>query len=579
MLRYSFSGKLVLFVFLGGVLISACGGTAGDLTPTTSVGDMPAAQTPGQQATPVSAEGTPESSGAYQVATFIFPEDYDTFNPLLTRMWVSTISHQLWNCWAWDFDEVNNPRPVLVQEIPSAENGGISADGTVITMKLRPDIVWSDGEPITAADFVFTYQMAVSPNNVVASRYPYSAISGVEAPDPNTVLVRFQKPFAAWLSTLWHGLLPAHVLRPVFESVGNLNNADWNRAPSVGCGPFVYSNREVGSFTRFIANDRYWLGRPQIDEVIVRIMPDENMSAAALKAGNGDLAALVPFSAVPDLTSGGIDVRSVPSGYHEVWYFYLSPENGHPALQDVRVRRAIALALDRQTIVRDLLLGQTEPAITYWDETPFSLPGLQPWPYDPALANQLLDEAGWVDTNGNGVRDRNGMELILAHGTTTRELRQQAQAVFAEQLAQVGIQLDLFNFDLNYLLAGYSQGGAAASGQLDIFEFAAQTAYPDPDTSEWLCSEIPSLDNPNGLNWTRVCDSELDGLFQRQLEQIDFAQRQASFHEISRIIYEQVYMLGIWRDPDLWGLNPRLQNVRLSGVTPFFNVVEWDLNP
>jgi peptide/nickel transport system substrate-binding protein len=197
-------------------------------------------------------------------------------------MWFSSITQQIWNCWAWDFDDQNNPRPVLVKEMPSEENGGISPDGRVITLKLRDDIVWSDGKPITSEDFVFTYEMTMNPKNTVASTHPYDKLEKVEAPDARTVVMTFKEPFAAWQATLWRGLLPAHILRPVFEKEGTIDNAGWNRAPTVGCGPFVFKEWESGSFIRFVANDNYWLGRPKIDEIFIRIVPDDASQVQSL---------------------------------------------------------------------------------------------------------------------------------------------------------------------------------------------------------------------------------------------------------------------------------------------------------
>ncbi len=101
---------------------------------------------------------------------------------------------------------------------------------------------------------------------------------------------------------------------------------------------------------------------------------------------------------------------------------------------------------------------------------------------------------------------------------------------------------------------------------------------PDPDTADWLCSEIPSDENPTGVNWQAVCDEELDGLFKLQATQVNPTERQQTFHKITRLVYEKVYWLGVWEDPDIWAVGPRLKNVRLSGATPFFNIVEWELN-
>lgn len=556
---------LVAATVIAALLLAGCKPAVTPTTPPPAVTQPPA---------PTAA---PTQPSARKVATFIWTQEPDVLNPLYTNMWFSSITQQIWNCWAWDFDDQNNPHPVLVKEMPGEENGGISPDGRVITLKLRDDIVWSDGTPITSEDFVFTYEMTMSPKNTVASTFPYDKLEKVEAPDAQTVVMTFKEPFAAWQATLWHGLLPAHILRPVFEKEGTIDAAEWNRAPTVGCGPFVFKEWESGSFIRFVANEKYWLGRPKMDEIFIRIVPDDASQVAALKAGDGDLGTFIAYSDIPTLEQAGVQMVKVFSGYNEGWYFYLHPEKGHPALKDVRVRQAIALAFDRFSICKDLLLGLTRPPATYWANTPWQDPTLEPWPYDPERAKQLLDEAGWKDTNGDGVRDKDGVELVLTLGTTTREIRRDVQAVAQQQLAQVGIKLELANADSDIFFGSYGEGGPCATGQYDIFEYSTVTNYPDPDTADWLCGEIPSDENPAGVNWQAVCDEELDGLFQLQATQVDPAERQQTFHKITRLIYEKVYWLGVWEDPDIWAVGPRLKNVRLSGATPFFNIVEWDL--
>ncbi|MGQ9709050.1 MAG: ABC transporter substrate-binding protein [Anaerolineae bacterium] len=557
---------LAAAVVIAALVLTACKPAVTPTTPPPAVTQPPAPTVP------------PTSPPARKVATFIWTQEPDVLNPLYTNMWFSSITQQIWNCWAWDFDDQNNPHPVLVKEMPSTENGGISPDGRVITLKLRDDIVWSDGTPITSEDFVFTYEMTMNPKNTVASTFPYDKLEKVEAPDAQTVVMTFKEPFAAWQATLWHGLLPAHILRPVFEKEGTIDTAEWNRAPTVGCGPFVFTEWESGSFIRFVANEKYWLGRPKMDEIFIRIVPDDASQVAALKAGDGDLGTFIAYSDIPTLEQAGVQMVKVFSGYNEGWYFYLHPEKGHPALKDVRVRQAIALAFDRFSICKDLLLGLTKPPATYWANTPWQDPTLEPWPYDPERAKQLLDEAGWKDTNGDGVRDKDGVELVLTLGTTTREIRRDVQAVAQQQLAQVGIKLELANADSDVFFGSYGEGGPCATGQYDVFEYSAVTNYPDPDTADWLCREIPSDENPSGVNWQSVCDEELDGLFQLQATQVDPAERQQTFHKITRLIYEKVYWLGVWEDPDIWAVGPRLKNVRLSGATPFFNIVEWDLS-
>jgi peptide/nickel transport system substrate-binding protein len=576
--------KWFVFLVAFGLVLAACAQPQQptEAPPTAAVEQPTEVVGAPTEAPPQPTEAPPqptEAPAGPKVATFIFTQEPDTLNPLYTNMWFSSITQQIWNCWAWDFDDENNPHPVLVSEIPSVENGGISADGKVITLKLRDDLVWSDGEPLTAEDFKFTYEMTINPANTVASTYPYDLVQSLETPDERTVVLTFNEPFAPWLGLLWHGILPAHILQPVFEADGTIDNAEWNRAPTVGCGPYVFQEWESGSFARFVANENYWLGKPKIDEIFIRFVPDDASQIAALKAGDGDLGTFFAYPDVPGLEQAGIQILKVYSGYNEVWYFLLRPDKGHPALQDVRVRQAIALAFDRFSLVEDLLLGLTKPAVSMWDNMPYVDPTLEPWPYDPERAKQLLDEAGWIDTNGDGVRDKDGTELVLTYGTTTREVRVDTQAVAQQQLAEVGIKVELLNYDSDIYFKGYGEGGPAATGELDIFEYSTTPNFPDPDTADFLCREIPSDENPVGVNWAGVCDPELDQLFQLQATQVDFNERQQTFYKISRLIYEKVYLLGIWQDPDLWGISGRLSNVKISGATPFFNIMEWELNP
>ncbi|CUS05207.2 putative Extracellular solute-binding protein family 5 [Candidatus Promineifilum breve] len=574
--------------------LAACTAGGGQTTEQPSATEEPAVEEPvteeeapaeepaaeEEAATEEPAAEEPAAEGDRKIATFIWTQEFDTLSPLYTGMWFTTTTYGLWNVWAWHFDEESNPIPVLVTEMPSAENGGISEDGRTITMTLRDDIVWSDGTPVTSEDFVFTYEMSIDPANTVGSTYPYDSVASMEAPDPQTVVINFAEPFAPWLATLWHYVLPAHVLRPVFEADGTLDEAEWNLAPTVGVGPYRFEEWESGSFARFVRNEN-WHGEPAIiDEIFFRFVPDDASQVAALQNGEGDLGTFIAYSDVPTLTDAGIGIVTQPSGYNEGWFLILGDEDvpGHPAMQDVRVRQAIAMALDRETLNQDLLLGLTNVPDTVWASLPaYVSPDIEPWPYDPAAANALLDEAGWVDSNGDGTRDKDGEELVLVHGTTTREIRQDAQAVAQQQLAEVGITLELASFDSNVFFASFAEGGPPYTGELDIAEWSDAPSFPDPDHYYWDCAQIPTDEAPDGGNFQRICDEELDALFTLQRTQTNVEERQATFHQISKLMHDQVYWLGMWEDPDVWAVSPRLTNVRFSGATPLFSVAEWDI--
>lgn len=543
----------------------------------------PAAEAPAVEAPAVEepaaeepAAEEPAPAAGRKVATFIFTQEFDTLNPMYSGMWFVYITYDLWNAPAWVFDKDNEPTPNIVTEMPSEDNGGITDEGRTITMNLRDDIQWSDGTPITANDFVFTYEMVMDPGNIVQSTYPYDQLIDVTAPDDQTVVMTFADPFAPWL-TLWRYLLPEHVLRPVFDAEGTLDTAAWNLAPTVSAGPYVFEEWESGSFARFVRNDNYYNDLPLIDEIFIRFVPDDASQTAALVTGGGDLGTFIPYSDVPTLENAGVNVISVPSGYNEGWFFFFG-EDGHPALQDVNVRKAIAMAFDRAALSEDLLLGLTEPAATLWDNMPYVDPAIEPFPYDPDEANRLLDEAGWVDSNGDGTRDKDGVELVLVHGTTIREIRQDAQAVAQQQLAEVGVGLEIQSYDADIFFGGYADDGPAATGQLDIFEWSDGPAvYPDPDHYYWYCSEIPTADYPDGSNWQYLCDETLENLFTLQATQTDFAERQQTFYEITRYMFDNVIWLGLWHDPDIWALSGRLTNVEMSGASPFYSIAQWDL--
>ena len=516
-----------------------------------------------------------------KVVTIIFPQEFDVLGPLYTDMWFAWATWQLYLAWAWEFDENNEPFPKLVTEIPSTDNGGITADGTVITMHLRNDIKWSDNAPITADDFIFTWEMAVSPQNTVSSAYPYDNISSVTAPDPLTVVITFTQPFAPWLASLWHGILPAHILRQVYEAEGTIDNADWLKNPTVGCGPYNFVEWESGSFARFVRNENYWGTPAKIDEIFIRFVPEAQKEA--LQAGDADLGTYISYSDVPALEASGLQIVTEPNGYNEGLFFLVdtSGKLGNPGLRDVNVRSAIAMAIDREAINRDLHFGLTNVPASFWDALPYyNNPALVNYPYDPEQAKALLDAAGWIDSNGDGMREKDGVELELSYGTSISKDRQDTQAVIQQDLLAVGIKVALQSLDADIFLATYGEGGPAATGQIDIMEWSDGPVFPDADIYYWLCSEIPSNDYPQGSNWFYTCDQELNDLIALQATQVDAAARQQTITQINQLFYDKVYWLGLWQDPDIYAVGPRLQGVKFSGVTPFFNVADWEIvNP
>lgn len=568
-MRASWIYKVLALLVVASFLLSACGAEPTEPPPE-----------PGATVAPTD---IPEPAEPKTV-TVTFFEEPDSLNPWYTEMWFAGVAVDLYLVGLWAFDDNQEISLEMAAEFPTVENGGISEDGTVITILLREDAVWSDGEPVTAHDFVFTYDMIMADGNAVQSRYPYDTfVESVTAVDEYTLEIVMTEPYVAWATSFFRYVMPRHVLEPVYEAEGTIDNADWNRNPTVGNGAFVLSEWAAASHLIFAANENYWRGRPTVDQIFIRVVPDDEAQMAAIQTGETDIGVYLSAADYPDIEAlANVDMVGVSSGFVESWFFNLDPETGHEALQDPMVRRALAMAVDRQQVIDELFYGLYRIPPVFWYDTPYENPDIEPWPYDPATAVALLEEAGWTDSNGDGTRDRDGVELVLRYSTTAgNELREATQVVVQQMMADIGVGIEILNYSYDTLWNSYADDGPIATGQYDFAEWSTCSwDYPDPNTPEWLCREIPSDENPEGANWYGVCYPELDELFDRQAVTVDQQERIEIFYEIAEIMHEEMFWMGVRTDPDLWSINARLENVRISGVDPFWNAYEWDVvNP
>lgn len=515
-----------------------------------------------------------------KVITVSYTQEPLTLNPLYMTQWFASNLSDMLLTPPWFIDDQQQAVPVQVTEIPSAENGGINADGTVLTMKLRDDMKWSDGEPITSKDYVFTYEMLMSDKNTVASRSPWDTkVKSVTAPDDKTVVVTFNEPFAPWLTSLFTSspAMPEHTLRPVFDKDGTLDNAEWNSTVNPGSGAFKLDKWETGSFLSLVPSDNFWGGKPKVDQVFFRIVADDGTSQnAALEAGDADIGPFLSAADAVELEKKGLVISQVSSGYNEGWYFNVNPKTTNPAMLDVNVRKALVMAFNREKIVHDLLFDKTRVAVSYWDGSIYTRPDPKPYPYDPEAAAKLLDDAGWKDTNGDGTRDKDGTELVLRFISSQRQIRKDVQAVVQQDFAKLGIKVETSNYD-NFF-DSYGAGGPMATGQYEIGEYSSASLFPDPHTLDFLCSEIPSDEKPEGSNWSGYCNKDVDNLFQEELKTTDHDARVKLFQEIDQKLNDDVIWTGVWYDADLWATTKRVENAKYSGADPFWNAINWDVS-
>ena len=560
--------RISIFVLVFGLLLAACGPAA--------VKEQPATTSSPTEIVPTAVKEQPTEKPTQppepKIATIGFLREWTSLNPMYDPSWYSKVTQQIWNCDPWVNNEKGEMVPVLVTEIPSLENGGVSADGTTIIVHLRNDIKWSDGVPITADDFVFTWQMFTNPANT-STPFPYNLIKTMEAVDSTTVKISFAKAYIPWRATILRDILPKHVLQPVFDADGTLDKASWNHEPKVGCGPYVFSDWESGSFTHFVRNKNYYDKPAKIDEIYIRIIPDTTAQTTALVNGDILLSPLPPYSELPALSDAKIVIAPVSAGYNEGWFANLS---NNPIMKDVKVRQAVAMCVDRASYVDKVLSGYTYVSTSFWTGTPWEDPSLKPWSYDPGKAKQLLQDDGWTDSNGDGIREKAGVKLELHHVTINDNFRKDYQAVAQQNLADCGIQLDIASYPINDLLAS---GKNSPCAKADFCQWGWAPSYPDGDTNRFLCASIPSDKNPKGRNLFQMCDAHLDELFTAEISELDTSVRLQKFYELSRYMTENVYFLGLYEDSGFTAYSPRLTGVVLAEPNQFYTIAQWDLNP
>lgn len=525
-----------------------------------------------------------------------FSQEPDSLNGLYSSMAFAQWANDLVQASLWDIDDNLEAVPVLVNEVPSVENGGISEDYLTYTITLKEGLLWSDGTPLTTDDLVFTYQMIQDPaNNLIQGGNIADALVAVTAVDELTFTLEFNipKPFpedmagSPGLSTI----LPAHIFRPVYEAEGTIEFAAENQDPTVFSGPYVISDWRRGEQITFDANPNYVAGAPSIGRIVMRFFPDTDSQYAALAAGQLDFVPNVSEGDIPRVAASSEDllITSVFGGYIEnIWINTRTEEHpaaGHVALQDVNVRRAIRFALDRDAVTTELLAGATSPTDSIYSRSPFELDTLGVTAHDLDAANALLDEAGWVDSNGDGTRDKDGVELVLRFGSTNAGWRNNIQAVFQQQLAEAGIGTVLSAYPASEFFGTWANNGINAVGDYDLSLYANNTALTNPanvTVAEALaCAQIPSDENQGGQNFTGFCSEALDAASNVTLTSLDAAERLAAAHEIQEIVASELPIITIFPRGDNYVYNTTrfTSEIRIgSGVgNLWFDIMNWEL--
>lgn len=497
-------------------------------------------------------------------------DEPDTLFQFASRQFPSFYSNLLMSVPLVRVGPNNELRPGLATDVPSVANGGISADGKTITVKLRKEAVWEDGTPVTSKDVAFTWQALTAKGSAATSTLGWDRIAAVETPDDQTAIFRLSQLYPPFVSVVLAGqyggrLLPEHILK----GVPDIAKSDYARKP-IGNGPYRFVEWVSGDRITLERNPKFWGQKAALDKVVFKISPDRNVLLAQLKSGAIDMVADLTEANAEDLKSSqDVMVMSTPSSALELMNINLNSPTDltkpHPVLGELAVRQAIAYGINRQGLIDGILFGKAKLAVNEQDNTRYFNADLKPYPFDVAKAKSTLDQAGWIMGPG-GVRAKNGVQARLTLTTSSgNAIRESEQVVIQQQLKDLGFDIQIKNYPPQELFAGCAANGIKQGRKFDLLidSFGLPGLDPDP-TSFWRSTQIPDCKTRLfGSNRSGFTTPELDQLLDAQLATSDDAKRTEIIKQIQKIIYDNVAQLPIYDRLNIVAMRSRVQGVAI----------------
>ena len=574
------------------LLLVGCDWFAPSATPTPP-GPTPLPGTPGPSATPGAPAtaaaaggptlppGTPVPQGG--TLTIRLDKDVTTLNPLLVARGPADVDAAAQTVTGLIFSGLTRIDNHLQPQPDLAESWSVAPDGLSVDFKLRPGVLWSDGQPVTPDDVIWSYQTYLQvPVSSTLQVHLHDAVLAIQPSPVASDTVRFwlKKKYAPLLSDVAAAILPRHLLGAIPPD--QMAAAPFSANP-VGSGPFMLSDHKAGQRIVLAANPRYYGGRPHLDAVAFLIAPDPAVAEKALSDGSL-LAAEVPQDTWRDFAAQavaqtGFTLGTAPGSAYYFLAFNL--RQGH-LFADTALRQAVADALDKTRLVRDATDGAGLPI--WSDVSPAS------WAYDtqvshldndPAKAKALLDQAGWAP-GADGIRQKNGQKLAFALYVPANDpVRRVAAGRIQGSLATVGISTTVAPADFASVLQARLDPRRTPAFDFDAMLLGWAGGSPDPDDFALFHStQIPTTDNPTGLNFTGFAAAEFDQVSMQARGDYDFATRAALQGRLQEILAQQVPYLFLWADQRFLITSRRIGGPVDPGSPRWlWNVEQWWLGP
>jgi peptide/nickel transport system substrate-binding protein len=433
-----------------------------------------------------------------------------------------------------------------------------SDDGTTVTFVLQDNVKFHDGKPLTSADVKYTFDQLFSTNGAKASAF-YDTVGGekrphilaVETPDEKTVELKIARP--ALKNQLLSNLVPVAII-PIGSEVGTQAS---NTKPPVGTGPYKFVSFDtVQNIVEVEKFNEYWEGAPTIEKIQIKGISDASALQAELKSQIVDLAPGVTNLSPDTIQNLGQDQNLKVEKFNGSNIQYLGFNTEVAPLNNVKVRQAIAYAIDRNRIINDLLLGQATIAHSILPEESWAYTAGTKYEYDPAKARQLLDEAGFRDTDGDGRREMPKISFKVSSGN--QAVNQYTQMI-QSQLVEVGIPVEIDSVEFRTMLSQLQNG----QYQMTTGRWVGGNQDPIFLKDLFASSEIPS-EKRASRNRSRYSNPKVDELLNQALNETDRERARQLFIQAQEIISAEVPMLPLWYPANMVVANKRVENIKVN---------------
>lgn len=446
-----------------------------------------------------------------------------------------------------------------------AEKWDISADQKTITFTLKPNLKWADGKPLTSADVLFTWQAVIDEKNASPYASDYQLVKKAEAPNPLSFKVSYEQAYAPALDS-WAGLqiLPKHLLEGK-----NLRTTEFNRRP-VGSSYYKLDNWANGEHIKLSRNESSVLGQAKIDQLITRIIPDNSAQFLELMAGNIDLMGLDPIK-YSRIIPARPELLKQLNLYKELGnsYTYMGFNLKHKPFDDVRVRRALNYAIDKQEIIDGVLLGLGEPvASPYKPGTRWSNPDLKPYPYNPQKAKALLKEAGFVCCNRDGILTKDGKPFAFEIITNQNKEREKSAVLIQRRLKDIGIGVTVRSIEWASFISRFIK-----TGDFDVVVLGWSLSLDPDQFSIWHSSQQA----PGQFNFIGYNNPAVDKLLEQGRLELNLEKRTKIYHEFARVLLDDSPIIYLSAGYGLTAIHKRVKGIETpappAGIG--YNSYDW----